>query len=303
MVQSPLVSVVLCTYNGSLYLGEQLSSILLQSHKNIEVIIVDDCSTDNTVEIVKEFQRKDSRIQLFVNSINLGYNKNFEQALGLANADYFAISDQDDVWHEKKIELLMQLWSDSSILIVAGRSASFTNVNSPSISRLKLKKPFNGNDARCFFLQNHIAGHNMILSRRLLKWAAPFPQSIYYDWWLAVVACSNGNIRGSEDVLVHHRIHSSNASTVSKDVSFHSTVVNRLPFLLSAPNLPTPYKVFGEVLVARFLSLKHQSFSISLFLLLLKYSRVIFFYKRKFFPYFSYFKHSIKLASASTKAF
>ena len=75
------ISVVMCTFNGAKYLAEQLDSILAQSYSNIEIIVVDDCSTDNTFEILKNYQPKDSRIQVFQNSKNLGFVQNFSKAM------------------------------------------------------------------------------------------------------------------------------------------------------------------------------------------------------------------------------
>ena len=106
----PLVSVVLCTYNGEKFLYPQIDSIIAQTYPNLEIIIVDDASSDNTPFILEEYSRKDSRVKYHINSANIGYNKNFEKAFSLASADYIAISDQDDIWESNKIELMMKGW-------------------------------------------------------------------------------------------------------------------------------------------------------------------------------------------------
>ena|SRR5687768_13043207 len=109
-----LVSVVMCTYNGGKFLQQQVDSILAQTYRNIELLIVDDTSSDNTVQLLEEYRKKDSRIRYVVNPANLGYNKNFEIAFGLARGNYIAPSDQDDIWKANKIEIMMKKWPAGS---------------------------------------------------------------------------------------------------------------------------------------------------------------------------------------------
>jgi glycosyltransferase involved in cell wall biosynthesis len=114
-----MVSVVLCAYNGASFIAEQLTSISNQTYSHLEIIIVDDCSTDDTVSIIEKFQNLDKRIKLYQNPNNLGYNKNFEKAFQLATGSYIAIADQDDVWHTEKIAIMMnQLWQEDTVFIV-----------------------------------------------------------------------------------------------------------------------------------------------------------------------------------------
>ena len=79
----PLISIVLCTYNGAKYLDAQMQSLLNQTYQNIEIIISDDCSTDGTLELLQKYT-ENSSVHLHINSENIGYSKNFEKALLLA---------------------------------------------------------------------------------------------------------------------------------------------------------------------------------------------------------------------------
>ena len=103
-LQMKTVSVVMCTYNGAKYLREQLDSIISQTYPIYELIVQDDCSTDETVAIIKEYMETYSFIKLYVNEHNLGFNQNFKSATMKATGDYVAISDQDDVWFPEKLE-------------------------------------------------------------------------------------------------------------------------------------------------------------------------------------------------------
>jgi len=101
------LSVALCTYNGELYLKRQLDSILNQTYPIDEIIIVDDCSSDSTRSILNDYKEKFSSIKLFFNEENLGPNGAFKYAISLASNEFIALSDQDDIWFENKVELQM----------------------------------------------------------------------------------------------------------------------------------------------------------------------------------------------------
>ena len=110
----PLVSVVICTYNGEKFLREQLDSLLAQTYPLLEFIVSDDHSTDKTPAILKGYAEKDTRFRIFLHQNNCGPNKNFERAIQLANSDHIAICDQDDVWAPDKISLMMSAWQPST---------------------------------------------------------------------------------------------------------------------------------------------------------------------------------------------
>ena len=99
------IDILLATYNGSKYLHEQLDSILNQSYGNINVIIRDDGSSDNTVMIIKEYEQKDSRVRLLNDNLgNLGFVRNFEELMKNSTSEYLMFSDQDDIWYNNKVE-------------------------------------------------------------------------------------------------------------------------------------------------------------------------------------------------------
>src|ERR1700712_5400324 len=102
---NPLISIVLCTYNGEDFLKEQLQSLLNQSWTNLEIIVSDDHSTDKTIDILNEYNNHPS-FRLFMQKENLGPIKNVEFALRQATGPYIAFCDQDDIWKPGKIEQL-----------------------------------------------------------------------------------------------------------------------------------------------------------------------------------------------------
>ncbi|MCZ2085200.1 MAG: glycosyltransferase [Flavobacteriales bacterium] len=105
-------SVALCTFNGEKFLQEQLDSILSQDIPVNEIVICDDGSTDSTQLILKEYEsRFPTLFCVFINSENLGYVRNFEKALSLCTQEIIFLCDQDDMWHQDKVNIITQYFT------------------------------------------------------------------------------------------------------------------------------------------------------------------------------------------------
>ena len=91
-----MISIAMATYNGAKYLREQIDSILAQTIQDFELVVCDDCSSDDTWDILKQYSDADKRIKVFRNESNMGFKRNFEKAMSLCGGDYIALSDQDD---------------------------------------------------------------------------------------------------------------------------------------------------------------------------------------------------------------
>ena len=113
----PLVSIALCTYNGEKYLRLQLDSLLAQTWPNIEIVVTDDVSTDNTFAILNEYAAIHAGFSIYKNTVNLGYNKNFEATITKCKGDFIAICDQDDIWAAAKIETMLKGWNKTAALL------------------------------------------------------------------------------------------------------------------------------------------------------------------------------------------
>ena len=109
-----ILSVALCTYNGGKFLDEQLESIIMQSLSVDEIIICDDCSNDNTIELIHFYQNKyPGLIHLYQNKQSLGTIKNFENAISLTTGDLIFLADQDDIWHSDKVKIMSSFFADN----------------------------------------------------------------------------------------------------------------------------------------------------------------------------------------------
>jgi len=115
-----MISIAMTTYNGEKYLSDQLESLLNQTMLPDEIIICDDCSTDKTMSILKEYKSKHpSIIRLYANKHNVGYKNNFMRAIGLTTGDVIFLCDQDDIWNSAKIsEMVGVLKQDGKICVL-----------------------------------------------------------------------------------------------------------------------------------------------------------------------------------------
>src|SRR5690349_17434303 len=114
------ISIALCTYNGGPFLAEQLASYVQQTRLPDELVVCDDCSSDNTMAILRDFAaRAPFAVRLHQNAANLRSTRNFEQAIRLCTGDVIALSDQDDVWLPEKLERMERtLAADPEISLV-----------------------------------------------------------------------------------------------------------------------------------------------------------------------------------------
>ena len=102
---TPKIEILMATYNGETYIREQIDSIINQTYKNWILLVRDDNSKDNTVSIIEEYEKKDSRIRLLRDKKgNLGFVRNFEELMANSLEDFIMFSDQDDYWIENRIE-------------------------------------------------------------------------------------------------------------------------------------------------------------------------------------------------------
>ena len=127
-------SVVLSSYNGEKYIREQLESLYIQTIQPDEVLIFDDCSEDKTSDIIREFikdKELDGRWSLEVNEENLGWRKNFVNAICHASGDVIFLCDQDDIWQNTKIEKCIKQMENKDVLLLASDYINFKDGEAP----------------------------------------------------------------------------------------------------------------------------------------------------------------------------
>ncbi|HEY5464303.1 MAG TPA: glycosyltransferase family 2 protein [Hanamia sp.] len=107
MVDTPLVSVLMTSYNREQYIAEAIESVLASTFKNFELLIVDDCSTDKTVEIAKSYEAKDNRVKVFVNEKNLAQFGNRNKAASYSSGYFLKYFDSDDIMNPNCLEVMV----------------------------------------------------------------------------------------------------------------------------------------------------------------------------------------------------
>jgi glycosyltransferase involved in cell wall biosynthesis len=212
------VSIVLATYNGEKYLKEQLDSLLSQSHKNIEILIGDDQSTDGTVSIVKEYQKNNPFIHVYQHEENLGCDKNFEFLCSKAEGEYIAFSDQDDLWHQDKIKHLLQNIGDCDL---AYGPSQLVNRDGFDLGKTLLQRngimPLEGKLMKGLMRHNTISGHAMLCKASFIKQNVPIHVSringhddIFFDYYFALCANFQNGIKYVPEAITFHRMHDNN---------------------------------------------------------------------------------------------
>ncbi|HEY9003861.1 MAG TPA: glycosyltransferase [Mucilaginibacter sp.] len=213
-MSEPLVSIALCTYNGEQFLAKQLDSLLAQSYTEIEVVAVDDRSSDKTWEILNDYAAKDKRLRINLNENNLGHSANFEKAIKLCKGDYIAVADQDDIWEKDKIALMMG-YAESHIMVY--HDSDFIDEQDKRIGNQTLaskNRMYDGDSCLPVILANSIHGHTMLFDSKLKNYIFPFKAEVSHDWVIAFAAFNIGKVKYLDKVLVHYRQHQNSVTDI-----------------------------------------------------------------------------------------
>jgi len=227
---APQVSVALASCNGEKYLSEQIRSVLSQSRRDLELVVVDDASSDGTARIAEAAESGDSRVRFYRNPERLGLVANFLRAVSLCRGEFVAYSDQDDAWLPHKIETLSRLLEKDpaatlvySDLEICGEDLRHSQ---GSFLRRAGLAPFSGKLGERAFLKNLAPGCSMLFRRPVaqliarcfedrafmeLNRAKALDDTPYMHDHLALVLASGlGKIACSPKKLVRYRQHGSN---------------------------------------------------------------------------------------------
>jgi glycosyltransferase involved in cell wall biosynthesis len=215
MKQDPIVSIALCTYNGDKYLAEQLDTLVNQTYTAIEIIAVDDCSTDKTFDILTVYAAKYPQFKIYRNEKNLGFTANFERAVTLCRGELIALCDQDDLWHPQKIELQVNAIADNVFIY---HDSEFVHEDGSSMDKKMsdLMNLYRGANPLAFLFFNCVSGHSILMKKSLLDLALPLKKDYFHDWWLAYVATNIGSIDFITQCLVKYRQHDKSETNILK---------------------------------------------------------------------------------------
>lgn len=211
-----MISVCIPTYNGEKYIREQLDSILSQTKSVDEIIISDDSSTDSTIEIIKSYN--DSRIRVIENQKFNSPIFNLENALKHSKGDYIFLADQDDLWNNNKVEVMMNHLQKNQLVVSNGQLINNEgDILEDSIFNIyNSKKGFIKN-----LITNSYMGCCMAFRRDLLNYTLPFPKKIaMHDLWIGLNAELFYSVYFCDNKLLSYRRHGSNLAPLRGESSY-----------------------------------------------------------------------------------
>jgi glycosyltransferase involved in cell wall biosynthesis len=200
---SAVRSIVLASYQGERFIGEQLDSILPQLAPEDEIVVSDDVSTDRTIEVIA--RRGDVRIRVLANEVRVGYVANFQRAIEGCRGDTVYFCDQDDIWLPNKVEML------DAALRTARCAASDAVVVDARLETLH-RSYFEWRGTRRFsrlsiYLKPRIIGATVACRRDYLETLLPFPAGVPHDFWLTFNAACDNTLVVLEIPLILYRRH------------------------------------------------------------------------------------------------
>ncbi len=205
------ISIAMATYNGSAYIEEQINSFINQTRKPDELIITDDCSTDNTLEIIRDIQKKAPfKIIFSQNKERLGYSSNFNAALSKTTGDIIFLSDQDDFWFPEKIEKTLKIFSENLNIGLIINDVEITGeyLKPTGVSKLKqIQRSGRKED-------QFVMGCAVSVRRSHLEMCLPIPktEALSHDKWIVGIAQALKVKLINKEILQYYRRHGNNTS-------------------------------------------------------------------------------------------
>lgn len=209
-----MISVCIPTYNGATYIKRQIMSILPQLKKDDELLVLDDGSTDNTVQELQSIQ--DNRIRILQNKKNQGLTKSINLLLSSIKGDYVFLSDQDDIWFPEKVSECMKYLSSYDLVITDCKVVDET-LNTQAESFFTLNKTLSHKSVLKGILKNPYMGSCMAFQSKILINILPIPKNTYmHDIWIGNLANILYRIKFIDQPLMYYCRHSNNCSTASE---------------------------------------------------------------------------------------
>lgn len=207
-----LVSIVLPIYNGEKYMNLSIDSILNQTYKNWELIIIDDCSTDKTPEIAKAYADKDTRISYYRNEVNLKLPRGLNRGFSIARGDYLTWTSDDNLYLPEAIErMLNTLQKENTDFVFA--TCDVINENGEVVEIIKAPKNY-----KKAILRGDFVGACFMYTRKVYEAIGDYNPDNFlvedYDYWLKIFA--KFDVSNIQDVLYQYRWHDGALTSTEK---------------------------------------------------------------------------------------
>lgn len=217
-----MIDILLATYNGERYIKDQLDSLLNQTYKNFRVVVHDDGSNDNTLDIVRDYMLH-TNLQIFILEDGVkcgGAARNFFHLLNYSDAEYVMFCDQDDIWYSNKVELslkriieLESVKENIPVVVYTDMMVVDESLSVISDSMHEYQKLHKSPSFQELLVRNPVTGCTMLVNRTLLSFFDTPPDDIVmHDWWLALLCKKNGGVLSLIDApMMLYRQHGGNS--------------------------------------------------------------------------------------------
>jgi GT2 family glycosyltransferase len=244
----PKISVIMPNYNGETYLEESINSILNQTFKDFEFIIIDDGSIDNSVRIIKKYLKKDNRIKLLINKKNLGIIQSLNKGLKIAKGDYIARMDSDDISLPSRLEIEYQYLKKNKDIFLVG--TSYQIINEEGKKLFDIQTFFPSELVRKKLLKKCIIAHPTVMFHNDGCWYYR-DKAIYcedYDLWLRLLQKGKKMVILKEILLKYRVRKNSICNSKSKQQKLFTKEILRWNKNISL-KISEGYKEFNPLLI------------------------------------------------------
>ena len=211
-----LISIVLPTFNGEKYIRESIESVLNQSYKNWELIIVNDCSTDNTGKIIEEYVKLDSRIKLITNSQNEKLPKSLNIGFENANGEYYTWTSDDNIYKQNALEYMVNFLEKHKDIDLI--SCNFDFINENKIFKSEFNENIKDRCALQLALQCNI-GACFLYTKNIAQKVGKYDENMFcaedYDYWCRLAL--KGNIFYCNENLYQYRFQNNSLTSTKQN--------------------------------------------------------------------------------------
>lgn len=211
------ISVALCTYNGARFLEQQLASLQAQERRPDELVVCDDRSTDNTVQMLESFARTAPfPVRIHVNPVNLGSTRNFDRAMRLCAGSLIAFCDQDDIWRPARLSACAKALQDDpdlGLIFSNGELIDDTGAQLPGqlwdqfTFSSAIRERIRHGDMLPLVRYRFVTGATVMFRARLRDYICPAAGEWLHDGWIAAIAGCVARVGYIDEPLLAYRIH------------------------------------------------------------------------------------------------